>query len=252
MRPVFPPHLLLPLGRAAGPTSLMYTSPSSVPRDAWVQARDALEGKGPQRRPRERLGRRLAEVDKAVGGGYCRLQMPLKLALGVRETVAEHRLPPPPPSNASPVQTPHSSVSFADRPKAMAGPEPAPLAEAPAADDAGESAVREGGMQCPVPSSDALRWIMRIGPIVSDPLLHPLDRGVTPLHKARAQAKGHGTVLWAPALDGGVPVVGFTIGTRPLFSDRLPRSGSSAMHPQVTDERLKSRGTARAFTAEDT
>ena len=27
-----------------------------------------------------------------VGGGYCRLQMPLKLALGVRETVAGHRL----------------------------------------------------------------------------------------------------------------------------------------------------------------
>ena len=42
--------------------------------------RDALEGKGPQRRPQKRLGRRLEEVAKAVGGGYCRLQMPLKLA----------------------------------------------------------------------------------------------------------------------------------------------------------------------------
>ena len=51
-------------------------------------ARDASEGKGPQRR----LDRRLEEVAKAVGGGYCRLQMPLKLALGVRETVAGHRL----------------------------------------------------------------------------------------------------------------------------------------------------------------
>ena len=51
-------------------------------------ARDASEGKGPQRR----LGRRLEEVAKAVGGGYCRLQMPLRLALGVRETVAGHRL----------------------------------------------------------------------------------------------------------------------------------------------------------------
>ena len=34
----------------------------------------------------------MEEVAKAVGGGYCRLQMPLKLALGVRETVAGHRL----------------------------------------------------------------------------------------------------------------------------------------------------------------
>ena len=31
-------------------------------------------------------------VAKAVGGGYCRLQMPLRLALGVRGTVAGHRL----------------------------------------------------------------------------------------------------------------------------------------------------------------
>ena len=38
------------------------------------------------------LDRRLEEVAKAVGGGYCRLQMPLKLALGVRGTVAGHRL----------------------------------------------------------------------------------------------------------------------------------------------------------------
>ena len=42
-----------------------------------------------------------------VVGGYCRLQTPLKLTLGVRETVAGHglgalkRRPPPPPSNAS-------------------------------------------------------------------------------------------------------------------------------------------------------
>ena len=51
--------------------------------------RDALEGKGPQRRP---VDRRLEEVAKAVGGGYCRLQMTLKPALGVREMVAGHRL----------------------------------------------------------------------------------------------------------------------------------------------------------------
>ena len=54
--------------------------------------RDAVEGEGPQRRPQRRLDRRLEEVTKAVGGGYCQLQMPLKLALGVRETVAGHRL----------------------------------------------------------------------------------------------------------------------------------------------------------------
>ena len=60
-------------------------------------ARDALQGKGPQRRPQERLDRRLEEVAKAVGGGYCRLQLPLKLALAVREAVAGHRLRNPPP-----------------------------------------------------------------------------------------------------------------------------------------------------------
>ena len=48
--------------------------------------------KGPQRRPQKRLDRRLEEVAKAVGGGYCRLQMPLDRALAVRETVAGHRL----------------------------------------------------------------------------------------------------------------------------------------------------------------
>ena len=58
--------------------------------------RDALEEKGPQRRPKERLDRRLEEVAKAVGGGYCRLQMPLRLALAVMETVAGHRLGPLP------------------------------------------------------------------------------------------------------------------------------------------------------------
>ena len=50
------------------------------------------KGKGPRKRPQRRLGRQLEEVAKAVGGGYCRLQMPLKLALGVRGTVAGRRL----------------------------------------------------------------------------------------------------------------------------------------------------------------
>ena len=54
--------------------------------------REAVQGKGPQRRPQRRLDRPLEEVAEAVGGGYCRLHMPLKLALGVRETVAGHRL----------------------------------------------------------------------------------------------------------------------------------------------------------------
>ena len=52
--------------------------------------------------------RRLEEVVKAVGGGYCWLQMPLRLALGVRGTVAGHSLGAleggggtSPPSNAS-------------------------------------------------------------------------------------------------------------------------------------------------------
>ena len=49
-------------------------------------------GHGPQGWPQRRLGRRLEEVAKAVGGGYCRLQMPFTQALAVRETVAGHRL----------------------------------------------------------------------------------------------------------------------------------------------------------------
>ena len=46
--------------------------------------RDASEGKGPHRRPQRRLGRRLEEVAKAVGGGYCRLQMGAYRALCAR------------------------------------------------------------------------------------------------------------------------------------------------------------------------
>ena len=69
--------------------------------------RDALEGNRPQRRLQKRFDRRLEEATKAVGGGYCRLQTPLRLALGVRGTVAGHRLTAlegggvPPPSSAS-------------------------------------------------------------------------------------------------------------------------------------------------------
>ena len=52
----------------------------------------ALEGKGPWRRSQKRLDRRWEEVAGAVGGGFCRLQMPLNLAVAVRETVAGRRL----------------------------------------------------------------------------------------------------------------------------------------------------------------
>ena len=41
-----------------------------------------------------RGGGGLEEVAKAVGGGYSRLQMPLRLALAVTGTVAGHRLGP--------------------------------------------------------------------------------------------------------------------------------------------------------------
>ena len=54
--------------------------------------RGALERTAPQRRPQKRLDRRLEEVAEAVGGGYCRLQMPLRLPPAVSETVAGRRL----------------------------------------------------------------------------------------------------------------------------------------------------------------
>ena len=76
-------------------------------------SRDALEWKGPRRRPQKRLGRRLEEVAKAVGGGYCRLQMPLRLDFAVGETVGGHRLgaleaePPRPPCQCIFANEPH-------------------------------------------------------------------------------------------------------------------------------------------------
>ena len=81
---------------ASAQTSLMRASPHRMPLTIATlflpppppAPRGALKGKEPQRR----LGRRLEEAAKAVGGGYCRLQMPLRLALAVRRTVAGHRL----------------------------------------------------------------------------------------------------------------------------------------------------------------
>ena len=81
------------------------------------RAREALEGKGPQGRPQSRFDGRLEAVAQAVGGGYCRLQMPLRLALGVGETVAGHR--PHGPFNASLPRTPSP-----DRNGALAVPVP--------------------------------------------------------------------------------------------------------------------------------
>ena len=65
--------------------------------------RQALEGKGPQGRPQRRLDRRLEEVDQAVVGGYCWLQMPLKHLPSGRQWLGVGRAPwrgegPPPPS----------------------------------------------------------------------------------------------------------------------------------------------------------
>ena len=51
-----------------------------------------IRREGPQGWSQRRLDRRLEEIAEAVGGGYCRLQMPWKLAFGVRKTVAGHRL----------------------------------------------------------------------------------------------------------------------------------------------------------------
>ena len=52
-----------------------YPTPEGL--DGWVGWWEA----GMHRRPQKRLDRQLEEVAKAVGGGYCRLQMPLKLHL---------------------------------------------------------------------------------------------------------------------------------------------------------------------------
>ena len=74
--------------------------------------RDTLEGQGPQRRPQRRLDRRLEEVAKAVGGSYCRLQMPLKVAPAVRETVAGNRLHPWIPMHPCPPSSPSGAELF--------------------------------------------------------------------------------------------------------------------------------------------
>ena len=66
-------------------------SPSSSPSGVLGTAqnpppslRDVLEGKGPRRGFQQRSGRLLQAVAKTVGGGCCRLQMPLGLPAAVR------------------------------------------------------------------------------------------------------------------------------------------------------------------------
>ena len=57
-----------------------------------VHQQGCIRREGTSERPQRRLGRRLEEVAEALGGSYFRLQIPLTLALGVRGTVAGHRL----------------------------------------------------------------------------------------------------------------------------------------------------------------
>ena len=52
----------------------------------------------------------MEEVAEAVGGGYCLLQMPLKLAFAVRETVAGHGLGPEEGGATSPSSNAHPWV----------------------------------------------------------------------------------------------------------------------------------------------
>ena len=81
---------------------------------ALPPAQGSIGREGTSEAAPKRLGRRLEEVAKAVGGGYCRLQMPLRLALGVRGTVAGRRLGalegggvPSPPFQCIPAPAPH-------------------------------------------------------------------------------------------------------------------------------------------------
>ena len=88
-----PAHAVLhPRGTRAGwiASSQGHRHPLKLP--CSTARRDALEREGPRGRPQRRLERRLEEVAEAVGGGYCQLRMPLRLALGARGTVARHRL----------------------------------------------------------------------------------------------------------------------------------------------------------------
>ena len=94
------------------------TPPPPTPRLHW---------KSPQRQPQKWLDRQLKEDVKAVGGGYCPLQMPLKLALAVGKTVAGHRLGTleggggtPPPLQCIPAPPPFAYCTGGESPKQLA------------------------------------------------------------------------------------------------------------------------------------
>ena len=102
-----PIEAIATMGIRPQPSLLPHPPPPPPPRDA-------LEGKGPRRPPQRRLDRRLEEVAKAFGGGDCQLHMPLRLAFGVRGTVAGHGPAPwrggggghPPPFQCIPAPLP--------------------------------------------------------------------------------------------------------------------------------------------------
>ena len=83
----------LAVGSRCCVTKWRYWSPAALRYHRCLfQARDASEGKGPQRRSQKRLDGRLEEVAEAVVGGCCRLQIPWSLALAIGETVGGSRL----------------------------------------------------------------------------------------------------------------------------------------------------------------
>ena len=65
---------------------------TTTKRNVTQEATFWVRGRGPIYRGGLRPTVSGGWAGKAVGGGYCRLQLPLKLALGVRGTVAGHRL----------------------------------------------------------------------------------------------------------------------------------------------------------------
>ena len=92
--------------------------------------RDALEGEGPQSRPQKRLGRRLQEVTKAVGGGRLlsvasaieagtwRQGAPLSWQRGEQLWAADCAAPdapPPPPGRGTAVPLSRNKTTFPHR-----------------------------------------------------------------------------------------------------------------------------------------
>ena len=117
------------LGAMPGMGTHVHTCVSEAHGDAYGHARDALEGKRPRRRPQRWLERRSEEVARAVGGGYCRLQMPLKRALAATETVGGHR--PGAPEGGGGVPPPLPTHPWAMRTHAHSARTPPPVSSEP-------------------------------------------------------------------------------------------------------------------------